>query len=93
MTSKNNEIMNTKLDHAQFCVAFLEAKGVTVTGIEIKDAKPVITIQSHTAQAIPDQVAGLKRSFTEHARNWQTYATELEGCQVEWTIPAARKTA
>ncbi|AUZ85808.1 hypothetical protein [Methylophaga nitratireducenticrescens] len=92
MVNVNNEIIAKKLDNANFCLAVLEAKGATVTSIEIKNRKPVVTIKTYLVE--PFELKGfVKKSFQENGRNWETYSAELEECQVEWTIPAQRKTA
>ena len=87
MLNKNNEIIANKMNDAQFCLADLASRGLTIIAIEIKDTKPVITIDSGEQEP-----AGLKGGvairITEAGRTWETYATQLEGCQVEWKVAA-----
>tara|TARA_R110000772_G_scaffold134846_4_gene243543 strand:- start:174 stop:440 length:267 start_codon:yes stop_codon:yes gene_type:complete len=85
--NKNNNIIAKKLQDVNYCLAELAQRGLSIVGIEIRDRKPVITIDSYHKEP-----GGLKGGFltriSEHGRHWETYATEVQGCQVEWRISA-----
>jgi hypothetical protein len=87
MTNENNKIISKKMDDAHFCLAILASKGLSITSIKIADAKPVLTIDSGEHEP-----AGLKGGaairITESGRTWETYATIVEGCQVQWRVAA-----
>jgi hypothetical protein len=82
----NNQVINQKLSNAQFCVAVLESKGADITSINITDTKPVITV----LYPLKELQTVVKKRFLDKGRNWETHAIEMERCQVEWTVPAAR---
>lgn len=87
MDNKNNKIIAKKMTDVNYCVADLAQRGLSITGIEIKDRKPVVTIDSYSKAP-----GGLKGAvvvrITESGRHWETYATEVEGCQVQWKVAA-----
>ena len=81
--NKNNEIIAKKMTDVNYCVAELAQRGLSITSIEIKDQKPVIKINSYGKSP-----AGLKGGvvvrISHRGRHFETYAVELEGCQVQW---------
>ena len=87
MENENNKIIAKKMTDVNYCVAGLAQRGLSIASIVIKDRKPVITIDSFHKTP-----GGLKGGFlmriTEGGRHWETYATELEGCQVQWKVAA-----
>lgn len=87
MINENNKIMAHKISDLNYCVAELARRGLSITAIEIKDRKPVITIDSST-KTPGGLKGGLLMQITEGGRHWETYATELEGCQVQWKVAA-----
>lgn len=85
--NKNNKIIAKKLDSVRYCLAELARRGLSIIDIQIGDRKPLITIQGFN-----DKPGGLKGGtlmrITESGRHWETFATELEGCQVQWKVAA-----
>jgi len=83
----SNEIINKKMDDVRYCLAELARRGCTIASIEIKDAKPRITIVSfHKAPG--GLRGGTLTRIKQGDRRLETYATELNGCQVQWKVPA-----
>lgn len=83
----NNEIISKKMEDVRHCLAELARRGCTISSIEIKDAKPRITILSfHKAPG--GLRGGTLTRIKQGDRRLETYATELNGCQVQWKVPA-----
>jgi len=85
--NKNNEIITKKLDNVSRCIAELARRGLSILDISVSDRKPRITIQGYN-----DTPGGLKGGWcvriTEAGKRWETYATEVNGCQVQWRVSA-----
>ncbi|PTB82871.1 hypothetical protein C9933_00295 [Methylophaga nitratireducenticrescens] len=87
MTMTNNEIISKKMNDVIHCLAELARRGCTITTVEIKDGKPRITIASF--HKTPGGLrGGTLTRIKQGDRRLETYATELNGCQVMWKIPA-----
>jgi hypothetical protein len=85
MTNFNNKIMAEKLNKVSFCLAMLEARGATVTSIEISNTKPILTIQTIAREPFGLKGGLFKREF-KGGKPWEGYAAEFEGCQVQWML-------
>lgn len=84
---KNNEIISKKMEDVRHCLAELASRGCTIDSIEIKHAKPRITILSFHKNPGGLQ-GGILIRITEKNRRYETFATDVSGCQVMWKIPA-----
>ncbi len=84
----NHQIISKRMIDVNHCLAELARRKLTITDIKISDTKkPRITIVGFSSTP-----GGLKGGTLTririHQKRFETYATELNGCQVEWKVAA-----
>lgn len=85
--SKANQIISQKFEDVRHCMAELAKRNLTITGIEIKDGRPRITIIGLN-KSPGGLVGGTMTRIKMGHRRMETYATNLHNCQVQWKVPA-----
>lgn len=83
-----NELLRAATGNALEALAFLDEAGATVTAIEIRSARPVITLDGEPPRFVRGalhKTHPLGRTQREHVM-----VAMVQGCRVEWTVRTVR---
>ena len=83
-----NELLRVATCNALGALHFLDDAGATVTSIEIRSARPVITLDGeppHFVRGALHKTRPLGRTQREHVM-----VAMVQGCRVEWTVRTVR---
>ena len=84
----NNQIISQRMRDVSHCLAELAKRGLAITDIKISDSKkPCITILGYSKTPGGLQ-GGMLMRIKHHQQRFETYATEVNGCQVQWKVVA-----
>jgi len=86
-----NELLRVATGNALEALAFLDQAGATVIGIEIRNARPVITIDGEP----PRFVRGALHKTHPVGSNQREHVmvAMVQACRVEWTVRTVRGVA
>ena len=84
----NNQIISKRMTDVSHCLAELGRRNLAITEIKISDAKkPCITIMGYN-KTPGGLKGGMLMRIKQHEKRFETYATEISGCQVQWKVMA-----
>lgn len=82
-----NEILRAANCKALGALHFLDDAGATVTGIEIRGGRPLITLDGQPPRFVR---GALHKSHTIGGRREHVMVALVQGCRVEWTVHTVR---
>lgn len=83
-----NEILRAASCNALGALHFLDDAGATVTSIQIRSGRPVITLDGEPLRFVR---GALHKSFPTDAEHREhVMVAMVQGCRVEWTVRTVR---
>lgn len=82
-----NEILRTAANQALGALFFLDEAGATVTAIEIRGGRPLITLDGAPGRFIK---GAIRKSRPVGGLREHVMVAVVQGCQVEWIICTRR---
>lgn len=82
-----NELIRAATCKALDALHFLDDAGATVTGIDVRGGRPLITLDGQPALFVR---GALHKSHTVDGHHEHVMVALVQGCRVEWTVRTVR---
>jgi len=82
-----NELLRVATCNVLGALHFLDDAGATVTGIEIRGGRPVITLDGEPPRFVR---GALHKSYPTRTGNEHVMVAMVQACRVEWTVRTVR---